>query len=44
MPRIADTDAILDLEADLFGVASNVAKEHAFQESRHGTPDLIFAE
>src|SRR5262245_35790736 len=37
MLRVADTNAILDLEAYLFGVASNVAKEHAFQESRHGT-------
>lgn len=37
MLRIADTGAIHDLEAYLFGVASNVAKEHAFQESRHGT-------
>src|SRR5262249_34311336 len=37
MLRVTDTNAILDLEAYLFGVASNVAKEHAFQESRHGT-------
>lgn len=37
MLRIADTGAIHDLEAYLFGVASNVAKEHATQESRHGT-------
>ena len=37
MLRIADTDAIRDLEAYLFGVASNVAKEHAILERRHGT-------
>jgi RNA polymerase sigma factor (sigma-70 family) len=37
MLRIADKDAILDLEAYLFGVASNVAKEHASLEWRHGT-------
>jgi RNA polymerase sigma-70 factor (ECF subfamily) len=36
MLRVADTDAIRDLEAYLFGVANNVAKEHAYQESRHG--------
>src|SRR5262245_39659466 len=36
MLRIADKDAILDLEAYLFGVASNVAKEHASEEWRHG--------
>jgi RNA polymerase sigma factor (sigma-70 family) len=37
MLRIADTDTILNLEAYLFGVASNVAKEHAFLEWSHGT-------
>jgi DNA-directed RNA polymerase specialized sigma24 family protein len=37
MLRIADTDAILNLEAYLFGVASNVAKEHAVLSARHGT-------
>ncbi len=37
MLRIADTDTIRDLEAYLFGVASNVAKEHALLEWRHGT-------
>ena len=37
MLRIPDTDAIRDLEAYLFGVASNVAKEHAAREWRHGT-------
>jgi RNA polymerase sigma-70 factor (ECF subfamily) len=37
MLRVADTDAIRDLEAYLFGVASNVAKEHALLEWRHGT-------
>jgi RNA polymerase sigma-70 factor (ECF subfamily) len=37
MLRIADTGAILNLEAYLFGVASNVAKEHAVLERRHGT-------
>ena len=37
MLRIADTDAILNLEAYLFGVASNVAKEHGVLERRHGT-------
>jgi len=36
MLRVADTDAIRDLEAYLFGVASNVAKEHAAQKWRHG--------
>jgi RNA polymerase sigma-70 factor (ECF subfamily) len=37
MLRISDTDAILNLEAYLFGVASNVAKEHALLEWRHDT-------
>ncbi len=37
MLRIADTDTIRDLETYLFGVASNVAKEHALLEWRHGT-------
>jgi RNA polymerase sigma-70 factor (ECF subfamily) len=37
MLRIADTGAILNLEAYLFGVASNVAKEHGVLERRHGT-------
>src|SRR4026209_823423 len=37
MLRIADTDAIRDLEAYLFGVAGNGAQEHALLEWRHGT-------
>jgi hypothetical protein len=37
MLRIADTGAILNLEAYLFGVASNVAMEHGALERRHGT-------
>jgi RNA polymerase sigma factor (sigma-70 family) len=37
MLRIADTEAILNLEAYLFGVARNVAKEHALLERHHGT-------
>ena len=36
MLRVADTDAIRDLEAYLFGVASHVAKEHAAVEWRRG--------
>jgi RNA polymerase sigma-70 factor (ECF subfamily) len=36
MLRIGDPDAIRDLEAYLFGVANNVAREHAAQEWRHG--------
>jgi len=36
MLRIPETGAIRDLEAYLFGVASNVAKEHAALESRRG--------
>ena len=37
MLRVADTDAIRDLEAYLFGVAGNVAKEHTALAWRHGT-------
>lgn len=37
MLRVADTDAIRDFEAYLFGVASHVAKEHAALEWRRGT-------
>jgi len=37
MLRVADTNAIRDLEAYLYGVANNVAREHAAQEWRHGT-------
>ena len=37
MLRVSDPDAIRDHEAYLFSVASNVAKEHAALEWRHGT-------
>jgi RNA polymerase sigma-70 factor (ECF subfamily) len=36
MLRIKDPDAIRDLDAYLFTVASNLAKEHAARDLRHG--------